>query len=97
MSGGSWDYICHRVDDTAIRLDGEKCAHRRALGKHLHVIVAALKAIEWVDSGDWVPPDDIDAIKKVFESGPDDPTLDFLLKDGEKLIQDLRSLGVQVK
>lgn len=53
MSGGSWDYVYSRVQDIADRLQGRgQTADRRALGAHLRKIAAALKAIEWSDSGD---------------------------------------------
>ena len=42
---------------------------RRAFSHHLVKVAAALKAIEWVDSGDWVPGDEDDAILAVLGSG----------------------------
>ena len=52
MSGGSWEYVYHRVEEIARRLERERAPLRRALGEHLHLVARALHDIEWVDSGD---------------------------------------------
>ena len=66
MSGGSMNYFyskllweCDFPEDTPLR---------RAFSHHLVKVAAALKAIEWVDSGDWVPGDEDDAILAVLGS-----------------------------
>lgn len=53
MSGGSWDYVHYKFEEVAERLlDYRQSSSRRALGKHVELIAKALRAIEWVDSGD---------------------------------------------
>jgi hypothetical protein len=61
VSGGSYEYIYSRIGDVAreIRDDGGcgegYCARpslRRAFKTHLHKVAAAMRAIEWNDSGD---------------------------------------------
>ena len=52
LSGGSWDYAYSRVEDVAGRLLLDRSVKRRALGRHLQDVAAALRAIEWHDSGD---------------------------------------------
>lgn len=70
MSGGSWDYVCYKVEEAADRLlatDGSKsCRNERiALGKVLRLAAAALHDIEWVDSSDYKDGDERAAILKV--------------------------------
>lgn len=81
MSGGSWDYVYGQISDVASALKNDTCTGRRLplplnedqkhwrhkLSMQLEKISAALYAIEWVDSDDRSYPDDVDAIKKVFE------------------------------
>ena len=67
MSGGSMDYLYIKVDEVADMLMHEKSPARRAFGKHLKKVAHALHEIEWVDSGDSSSPDDINAIRDIFE------------------------------
>jgi len=69
MSGGSYNYACHKVDyfieDVRTKdanPDIEKM--RKDFVEHLKNISDAMKAIEWVDSGDRGPGDEIEPIKK---------------------------------
>jgi hypothetical protein len=66
MSGGSWDYLYRRVEDAADRLRCSNDPLRRALGAHLHDVAEALHAIEWVDSADYTPEQEIEPIRKVI-------------------------------
>ena len=76
MSGGSYDYAYEKVDcfaealETDTYLDGgkryEPNGHDRiGFAAHLRKVAAAMKAIEWVDSGDISHPEDIEAIRVV--------------------------------
>ena len=76
MSGGSYDYAFEKVErfaealETDTRLDGHKLyqsnGHDRiGFAAHLRKVAAAMKAIEWVDSGDSSPPEDTLAIHAV--------------------------------
>ena len=51
MSGGSWDYVCYKIDEAADNLIHERCPERRALGHLMHKVGKAMHDIEWVDSG----------------------------------------------
>ncbi|CAB4126979.1 hypothetical protein UFOVP75_50 [uncultured Caudovirales phage] len=77
MSGGSWDYAYHKIRDIAHHLeDGTALRDSEAVNfefpsqhearKKLAPIVFALadvmRTIEWVDSSDSSPPEDVDAI-----------------------------------
>ena len=53
MSGGSWDYVYGKVQDTAETLQHSTDALRRAFGNHLILCAKALHDIEWVDSCDY--------------------------------------------
>jgi hypothetical protein len=58
MSGGSYDYICHKLDNVVddIRDNGECGAAspelRKLFKEHLKLVAKTLRAIEWNDSGD---------------------------------------------
>lgn len=62
MSGGSWDYVSNSFRDVADRLKSEKQIKRRLLGRLVEKISIALHDIEWVDSSDTSPGDEIKAI-----------------------------------
>lgn len=62
MSGGSWDYAYSNIADIAERLTSDSTIKRRVLGKLVMLTSKALHDIEWVDSGDYSPGDDYDAI-----------------------------------
>ena len=73
MSGGSWDYFYGRLEDVALRLQCERDPLRKAFGSHLQKCAKALHDIEWVDSCDCSPGDEVNAIKAVL--GSDGPAL----------------------
>jgi len=66
MSGGSWDYFYGRLEDVASRLQCERDPLRKAFGAHLQKCAKALHDIEWVDSCDCSPGDEVEAIKAVL-------------------------------
>lgn len=67
MSGGSYDYAFRKVDafieDVTVAGDRETTKLRFAFIKHLEKVSAAMKAIEWVDSGDKCAGDEAEFIK----------------------------------
>ena len=63
MSGGSWDYFYGRLEDVASRLQCERDPLRKAFGSHLQKCAKALHDIEWVDSSDCSPGDEVESIK----------------------------------
>lgn len=78
MSGGSWDYFYLGLEDVAARLidtnpkrySPEVTAARERLGRLLKQASIALQAIEWVDSNDFGPGDELKAINATFEEQP---------------------------
>ena len=90
MSGGSYDYEYSKVQDIAERLCEQKPAIRRAFGKHLKLVAAAMHDIEWVDSCDTSPGDEIAAIEKVLGKNAKAAQMSILKEDAEKLIEQLK-------
>jgi hypothetical protein len=87
MSGGSWDYIYSQIDEVADRLlrPGQSL-ERRAMGAHVRRLAAAMRAVEWVDSGDM--SDDTPQIR-AFLAGfgePDKQTAQVIADDLRTLI-----------
>ena len=66
MSGGSWGYAYSRVEDVAERLMLSGDLNRRALGLMLRRAAVALRAVEWVDSGDYGPEKEEEAMRAVL-------------------------------
>ena len=67
MSGGSMNLLY-----TTIVADGvfeQNTNERRAFAKHLELICQALHDIEWVDSGDYAPGRENDAIRACLAPG----------------------------
>ena len=70
MSGGSWNYFCYELEEVAERLSIDKCPHRKMFANHLEKCANALRSIEWVDSGDYGPGDELEDIAKCFNAEP---------------------------
>jgi hypothetical protein len=65
MSGGSYDYLCYKMQDAAQQLmKKEQCAYRRAFGELMTRCAEAMHDVEWVDSNDKSQGDDEAAIMK---------------------------------
>ena len=61
MSGGSMNYLYSKLEyDATFRTDTPE---RKAFAKHLQRVAKALHDIEWVDSSDYGPGDENDAIR----------------------------------
>lgn len=61
MSGGSMNYLYSKLEyEATFRTDTPE---RHAFAAHLVKVAKALHDIEWVDSGDYVPGDENDAIR----------------------------------
>lgn len=67
MSGGSYDYAFHHIDDFigAMRADTPE---RVAFRAHLELVSAAMKAIEWVDSYDYVENAEVEPINECLRN-----------------------------
>lgn len=71
MSGGKYNYAYLQVDNLAEDIttdspDATANVLRERLKTHLALVAKALHDIEWVDSGDKVPGEEINAILDVF-------------------------------
>ena len=59
MSGGSYNYAYQGVEVFVAELRGRYSdPMRRTLAEHLVKVAAAMRAVEWVDSGDFGPGDE---------------------------------------
>lgn len=74
MSGGSMDYVYSRVLEASLRLKQcntgpsihpDAATLREWMVQHLDLVAAALHDIEWVDSDDYSPGDEVSALKAV--------------------------------
>lgn len=95
MSGGSWDYVSHRFDDVASRLRSSHDPLRRALGHRIALVAKAMSDIEWVDSSDWAPGDEVAAIKAALGESWPALTRDELRKDLDRIIDEATKLRDQ--
>ncbi len=72
MSGGRYSYKYMQLEEFISDLremdvsDEVNIPIRHEFIKHLELVVEAMHAIEWVDSGDCSPPHDADAIRRVL-------------------------------
>ena len=66
MSGGSWNYSYQAVTEMGSQLLSNEDPVRRAFGEHLKLIADAMHDLEWVDSGDYGPGREHEAILKVL-------------------------------
>lgn len=63
MSGGSYDYLCYKMEDAARKLmEKNQPNYRRAFGELMMRCSRAMHEVEWVDSSDKSQGDDEDAI-----------------------------------
>lgn len=69
MSGGSMNYVYSKVETAAsdIRCNDHKTLLRLKFAELLDVVAQALHDIEWVDSSDYGPGDENEAIRRVYE------------------------------
>ena len=91
MSGGSWDYFYGRLGDVALRLQCERDPLRKAFGSHLQECARALHDIEFVDSGDYSPGDEVKAIKAVLGSEGPALVLSESRKQAEAALEQLKA------
>lgn len=89
MSGGSWDYLTFKMDEAASNLKLEKDPLRRAFGKKMELFAKAMYDIEWVDSGDKSPGDELPAIKKALGAEHKTLALKELIEEAQVLIKEL--------
>lgn len=92
MSGGEWDYFCYKLEEVTKRLSFEKCEYRRALGARMVPMVEAMKAVEWVDSFDRSPGDEIEPIKAALGDEWAKQVLAELLSDARRVAAKLEAM-----
>ena len=86
MSGGSMNYLYSKIEyEASFR---EDTPERRAFAKHLKLVAKALHDIEWVDSGDYGPGDDTEAIRACLNTGA---TLDAAIEAAHEANKTLRA------
>ena len=61
MPGGSMNYLYSKLEYDATFT--RNTVERKAFAKHLELVVKALHDIEWVDSSDYGPGDEVAAIR----------------------------------
>lgn len=91
MSGGSWNYLCDKVDDAGGELCSSSDPLRRAFGRHLLLVGKALHDIEWVDSCDYGKGDEVEAIKAALPNAEQE-VLQETLDAAKKICGDLLRL-----
>ena len=67
MSGGAYNHAYRTVEDIANKIEADADRRRIAFVAHLRAVAQALKAIEWVDSGDDVRGGEWAAIDAVLD------------------------------
>lgn len=68
MSGGHYDYAYTRIQEFADALE-PTTPLRAAFKEHMNLVVKAAHDIEWVDSCDWGPGDEDEALRVVLSAG----------------------------
>ena len=93
MSGGSLDYVYHKVQDAADTLsDKNRTPLQRAFSAHLRKVAIALYEVEMVLSGDAGAGADELAIKAVLGDSANAKAFAVLQEDANKLIEELKKL-----
>ncbi len=85
MSGGSMDYLYSRVRDATFRRDTPE---RQAFAKHLELVAKALHDIEWVDSCDYSPGMETEAIRACLGEGA---VLEAAIEQAHQSMKELRA------
>ena len=71
MSGGAYDYAYAKVEEMAVNLrhSTTPIEYRAWFAEHLRLVSAAMRALEWEDSGDTGPEDSKKAVMAVIKHG----------------------------
>lgn len=92
MSGGSYEYLYHKMDDAGMALMAKhQPAYRRAFGELMMKCAKAMHDVEWVDSGDMGRGDDEEAIMECIQF------TDVLRVTVEDAIDTMKELAVLIK
>lgn len=85
MSGGSMNYLYSRIENDAVF--PQNTAERKAFAAHLKKVAKALHDIEWVDSCDYSPGMESEAIRACLKEGD---VIDALIDQAKRVISDLQ-------
>jgi hypothetical protein len=101
MSGGSYDYAYHKVNDFADQLrrsDHYKTNPRRmAFAILLYKVSEAMKSIEWVDSCDYGPGDEDADINACFQMNSSGLLADAAISELEAAIKMAEGVLKEIK
>ncbi|MDY6845289.1 MAG: hypothetical protein SVW57_14520 [Thermodesulfobacteriota bacterium] len=93
MSGGSYEYLCYKIEEATRKLRQSKNPLRRAFGEKLQLFATAMHDIEWVDSGDYGTGEDEKAIKLALGENSDALTLKEVLESAREIKEQLIKYG----
>ncbi len=85
MSGGSMNYVYRHLEDAEFHT---RTPERAAFAKHLKLVAEALHDIEWVDSLDYGPGDEVAAIRACIGDGA---VLEAAIERAQQAINELRA------
>ncbi len=95
MSGGSYEYLCYKMEDAAQTLMGKtQPPYRQAFGELMMRCAKAMHDVEWVDSCDKSPGDDEESIMKCISSSD---VLRVTVQEAEKMKKELEKLITAAK
>ncbi len=87
MSGGSYDYLCYKMEDAARRLmKKHQPNYRRAFGEMMLNCSKAMHDVEWVDSCDSSEGDDEEAIMQCLLK---QDVLQYTLEEAKRISKEL--------
>ena len=90
MSGGSYDYLCYKMEGAAQTLMGKsQTPYRQAFGQLMMKCAKAMRDVEWVDSSDMGRGDDEEAIMMCIS---ENDVLRVTVEEAEKTLKELERL-----
>lgn len=90
MSGGSYDYLCWKMDEAARQLQHKgQPAYRIAFGNLMRLCAKAMHDVEWVDSGDMGRGDDKESVMKCISHTD---VLKVTVEEAKKIKEELEKL-----
>lgn len=91
MSGGSFDYLYHKIEDAGHQLlrDANNPVER-VFAKHLLLVAKAMHDVEWVHSGDYSQDQATEAICKALAVPAKTLILNELIEQANDLIDKLK-------
>lgn len=96
MSGGSYNYAYGNVENFAASMRTSPDPLRRAFAAHLVLVAKAMHDIERVDSSDYAPGDENEAIRVALGSNADAAQMAEIAADLRRLIGEAEGLLAKV-